>query len=161
MSFEKLKSFEGLDRHRRLKEEWIYAEALLYALKQQQDLSADSLLFINAQIKDFNASSHTIRTAISDLSSLQNAILRQVRVSDNIRLKNYYKSHWMILGILAIGTPLGLLFHAFTEINILVGLILGLGCGFLIGYNKDRKQGMLHGFLDIDASIQTIRQRGF
>ena len=161
MSFEKLKSFEGLDRHRRLKEEWIYDEALLYALKQQQNLSADSLLFINAQIKDFNASSHTIRTAISDLSTLQNAILRQVRVSDNIRLKNYYKSHWMILGILAIGIPLGLMFHTYTEINILLGLILGLGCGYLIGYSKDRKQGMLHGFLDIDSTIQTIRQRWF
>lgn len=161
MSFEKLKSFEGLDRHRRLKEEWIYAEALLYALKQHQNLSSDSLLFINAQIKSFNASSHTIRTAISDLSSLQNAILRQVRVSDNIRLKNYYKSHWMILGILVIGIPLGLMFHAYTEINILFGLIVGLGFGYLIGYSKDRKQGMLHGFLDIDSTIQTIRQREF
>ena len=53
MKLEKIKSFEGLKKHRRLKEEWNYSMALLLAIEAKKGLSEASENFINKEVLSY------------------------------------------------------------------------------------------------------------
>ena len=156
MQFEKLKSFEGLQYQRRLKEEWRYTAALLLASEKHSTISQESIDFINDAVKAFNAKKHTVRTALKGLGELQHTILRQLRLKDNILLPNYYRNYWMILGALLLGLPLALVIHLLFDQLILIGPAIGLLMGYYLGSRRDHAYGKSYGHLLVEEALNEL-----
>lgn len=154
MQFEKLKSFEGLQSQRRLKEEWRYTAALLLASEKHNTISKESMDFINAAVKVFNSKKHTVRSALKDLGELQHAILRQLRLKDSILLPNYFRNYWMIVGALLIGLPLALVIHLLFDQMILIGPAIGALMGYFLGTQKDKVYGKTNGHLLVEEALK-------
>jgi hypothetical protein len=159
MKFVQLKSFEGLSRHRRLREDWNYVAALILSLESKDNLSTNSVDQINAWIKAFNETKHTVKSASKGLNNLQSSILRQVRIADNILLPNYYQNQWMVYMAVGLGLPLGLIFNLLFDRFALLGFALGLAAGYLFGRKKDQAQGLNSGHLDVRAALDQLKNK--
>ena len=158
MKLEKIKSFEGLKKHRRLREEWNYSMALLLAIETKKGLSEASENFINKEVLSFNQQKHTVKSAIKELGNLQSNILRQLKEQDGLRLPDYYQNHYMALGALFLGIPLGLLIaYAFSNLSLaLVGFPVGMICGALFGRRKDKVEKAQGNHLDVQAALDLL-----
>lgn len=156
MQFEKLKSFEGLQSQRRLKEEWRYTAALLLASEKHSTISQESIDFINEAVKAFNAKKHTVRTALKGLGELQHTILRQLRLKESILLPNYFRNYWMILGALLIGLPLALIIHLLFDQMILIGPAIGLLMGYFSGSRRDHAYGKSYGHILVEDALSEL-----
>ena len=150
-----IKSFEGLKKHRRLREEWNYATALIIALEQKGGLSPESEKLISAEVLSFNEKKHTVKSALKGLAALQSNILRQLREREGLLLPDYYQNHYMALGALILGIPLGLvLAYLASNLSIaLVGFPLGMILGVLYGRQKDKVEKQKGKQLDVQKVL--------
>lgn len=158
MKLEKIKSFEGLKKHKRLREEWNYSMALLLAIEHKKELTTVSERFINEEVLSFNQKKHTIKSAIRDLGNLQSNILRQLRQHDGLRLPDYYQNHFMALGAIIIGVPIGF-FLAYVFSNwslVLIGFPLGMIIGALFGRQKDKLIKSTNKHLDVQIELDLL-----
>ena len=158
MKLEKIKSFEGLKKHKRLREEWNYSMALLLAIEHKKELTAVSERFINEEVLSFNQKKHTIKSAIRDLGNLQSNILRQLRQYDGLRLPDYYQNHYMALGAIIIGVPIGFcLAYVFSNWSlVLIGFPLGMIIGALYGRQKDKLIKSTNKHLDVQIELDLL-----
>lgn len=136
-----LKSFENLQKHRNLKEHWIYCSALLWCVSNQEQVDWSVKDQVHNAVREFNTQNHTLGSATQALNSLQNTILRLLKKESGLILPDYYQSQWMSYGTFLFGVPLGLVL-AFGLDNwslVLLGFPAGLLSGFFIGRQKDKK----------------------
>lgn len=155
MKLEKIKSFEGLKKHRRLREEWNYTTALLIAIEDRGGLSIDSVKFVNQEVLSFNEKKHTVKSAIKELGNLQFNVLRELRIKEGLLLPDYYQNHYMTLGVLLLGIPLGLIIaFIFSKWSLaLIGFPFGMILGALFGRQKDKVEKGRGKQLDVQAVL--------
>ncbi len=158
MKLEKIKSFEGLKKHKRLREEWNYSMALLLAIERKKDLSSVSEQYINIEVSSFNQKKHTIKSAIRDLGNLQSNILRQLRQHEGYRLPDYYQNHYMAVGTVFIGIPIGLSIAYFSSnwSLLLIGFPFGMIVGALFGRQKDKLVKSNNQQLDVQVELDLM-----
>lgn len=115
--------------------------ALLLKELGTRDLSQETIQSINKELEEIDQSSGSGRKFKNLIKKKEQKILEVVTKQENLFPANYFQSHWMALGMAAIGLPLGVVFGlALGNIAFLgIGLPIGLAIGMSLGAEKDKK----------------------
>lgn len=114
---------------------------LLLKELRTRDLSQDTIKAINKDLKEIDLNPDTDRKFKKLIKKKEQKILELIRKQENLFPANYFQSHWMALGMAAIGLPLGVAFGlALGNIAFMgIGLPIGLAIGMSMGAEKDKK----------------------
>lgn len=106
-------------------------------------LSDPTILLINQEIDYLNTMPEAGLAWSRQLRRAQRAILRIIGRRMQLVPRHYYRKHWLRLGVIAFGLPLGLLLSSILDnINLLgLGLALGMAVGFALGTRLDQQAG--------------------
>lgn len=127
-------------------------EQLLRALRQRS-LRDEVARQINAEIDDL----HTYQGDATDwagrLGRTQQQVLKLVEKEQQLVSRHHYRRQWMLVGMTAIGIPLGAAFgSAFDNMSFLaIGMPIGMAIGIAIGTALDRKAEREGRQLDFEA----------
>ena len=106
-----------------------------------RDLSPGTIKYINEELEELNNSTFQHTQFKKLIKNKEQRILEMTRKQENLFPSNYFQNHWMALGMVVIGLPLGLSFGlALGNIAFLgIGLPIGLAIGMSLGTEKDKK----------------------
>ena len=115
--------------------------ALLLSELKTKELPEGMIRFINVEVEGLNYNPNSGKKLRKQMVRKQQKIIKVLEKELNLVPKNYYQNHWMALGMVVFGIPLGTAFGTGTgNISFLgVGLPLGLVIGMLIGSGLDKK----------------------
>ena len=96
---------------------------------------------INKHIEDLNSSLISGNGFKRQLIKKQTQIVKLLEKEHKLVSKNYYRNLWMILGMSAIGLPIGVAFGvSIGNMGLLViGLPIGMVIGLALGSGMDKK----------------------
>lgn len=118
-------------------------QQLSFLLQELSDrsLSDDTIEKINKDIEQLNAISSNDRRLQRTLKSKETAIIRLVENRHKIVPRKYYQRLWMILGMSAIGMPIGFIFaKSVGNLGLIgIGFPFGMLIGSRIGIQMDKK----------------------
>lgn len=106
-----------------------------------RELSHSTIISINKEVEVLNKNTFYGRKFKKLIKKKEEKILEVTRKQENLFPANYFQSHWMATGMLAIGLPLGVAFGlALGNIAFFgIGLPIGLALGMSLGAEKDKK----------------------
>lgn len=113
----------------------------LLEILRQKELPERVIHPINEEINSLNSSSLTGKELLRLIQKKQSNILNLLEKELKLVPKNYYRNHWMPVGLSAFGLPLGLVFGMALDQMAYVGLGLPLGLviGMVVGSGMDKK----------------------
>ncbi|KAA3647485.1 MAG: hypothetical protein DWP98_09170 [Bacteroidetes bacterium] len=121
-------------------------------LIREKQLSEPVVQSINTHIDKINAIEDSDKKLKAELRKNQNELLKLLIKENNLVTKNYYRNTWMMIGMGAIGVPIGTSFGVLTKNMglIAIGLPFGMIVGLLVGLKLDRKAAHAGNQLDIE-----------
>lgn len=128
------------DKSRKTTEKYNQLQKLIKELRKRE-LGEKTTADVNGEIMRFNQVNTAAPNFDRSLKQTQSAILQHLRENLNLVPKNHYRDLWLVLGMTALGIPLGVIFGvgfadmAFIAIGMPCGMALGIG----IGVSKDKK----------------------
>lgn len=117
-----------------------------------REVPDEIISFVNNCVDNVNAASPSNREFKKVLQKNQSAILQLVEKELKLVPKNHYRNIWLVIGMLVIGTPIGVVLGiSIDNMAFLgIGLPIGLATGIAIGTNLDNKAFEERRQLDID-----------
>jgi hypothetical protein len=124
-------------------------------LISEKDLSITVVENTNSQIDRINNIEDNDKLLKKALRKVQNELLRLIVKEDKLVTINYYRNTWMMLGMGAIGVPLGTAFGlANNNMGLIgIGLPIGMAIGIAIGVNQDKKAKKYGNQIDIEIKF--------
>jgi hypothetical protein len=106
-----------------------------------KNLPDKTVKIINKQIEDLNSSLISGNGFIRQLIKKQTQIVKLLEKEHKLVPKNYYRNLWMVLGMSAIGIPIGVAFGvSIGNMGLLaIGLPIGMVVGLALGSGMDKK----------------------
>lgn len=135
-----------------------YAKEQFVKLIQEidkQKLPDDSIEFINDKIKVLNSISATDKSYRELLRKTQSEVLKMLEKQHKIVSKNHYLNKWLLVGMNAVGLPIGAaLGISLNNIALLgIGLPIGMIYGYFVGKRFDKKAQTEGRQLDIELKL--------
>lgn len=135
-----------------------YAKEQFVKLIQEidkQKLPDDSIEFINDKIKVLNSISATDKSYRELLRKTQSEVLKMLEKQHKIVSKNHYLNKWLLVGMNAVGLPIGAaLGISLNNIALLgIGLPIGMIYGYFVGKRLDKKAQTEGRQLDIELKL--------
>ena len=107
----------------------------------QHNIPVDVISDVNQLIDDLDSSHVDAKKWKTQIVKKQAEILKMLEKEVKLVTKNHYRNTWMILGMSAIGLPIGVAFGAsLSNMGFLgIGLPVGMAVGLAIGIQMDKK----------------------
>lgn len=134
MNIIELKHRETILENSKLNNVYIQLDDLLKELRQK-DLPVKIVVEINSRIEALNLVSDSEKELKKATTVAQSEILKVLEKEMKFVPKSYYRNIWMVLGMSAIGLPIGVAFGlsignlGMLAIGLPIGMVIGLGLG--------------------------------
>lgn len=147
-----LKARPGIENSTKLAGRYSGLEKLLDALRKRQ-LPDDVVSKVNHHVEMLNESRGHGPELMKLTGRTEDRIMELLESRMKIVPRNYYRNIWLVLGMAAIGLPLGMSVGLSTGNMAFIGagLPLGMVFGILIGIMMDKKAAAEGRQLDIEA----------
>lgn len=127
-------------KHRSNKDEgYVQFEKLINEIAKKQ-LPNNIVDKINDEIEKLNSILDTSKKWKIQLRRIQSKIVLILAKELKIVVKNHYRNTWLVLGMVAIGMPIGIAFGMlFGNMGYLsLGFPIGIGVGLILGIRMDK-----------------------
>lgn len=140
MIYKKLELKAPFNEDKKLLERFENFNLLTQSLAEKE-VPANIVNEINEGIEKLNNSEGNKIALLKEYRSFQNKTIRGLEKELKIVPLNHYRNMWMVLGMSAIGIPIGLVFgNMIGNISLMgIGMPIGMGIGVLLGMMKDKK----------------------
>jgi len=140
MTISSLNKKPNFDNHVKLKKAYLQFESLLIEL-QIKMLPERLILAINEYIDALNLISCSENEFLRVLQKTQTNIIKLIEKEIKFVPINYYRNHWLAIGIATFGIPIGLAIAAGLGNMAFFGLGLPIGAalGLKVGSDKDKQ----------------------
>ena len=140
MEIKHLRHREDLVNNPKLNQAQIQFVELIKELNNK-NLPDKTVEIINKHIEDLNSSLISGNGFKRQLINKQTQIVKLLEKEHKLVSKNYYRNLWMILGMSAIGLPIGVAFGvSIGNMGLLaIGLPIGMVIGLALGSGMDKK----------------------
>lgn len=140
MEIKQLKHQEDILNSPKSKQIILQFEKLIEELNTK-NLPDQTVEIINKQIEDLNSSLLSGNAFKRLLIKKQTQITKLLEKEHKLVPKNYYRNLWMVLGMSAIGLPIGVAFGvSIGNMGLLtIGLPIGMAIGLALGSSMDKK----------------------
>ncbi len=140
MIYKKLELKAPFNEDKKLLERFENFNLLTQSLAEKE-VPANIVNEINEGIEKLNNSEGNKIGLLKEYRSFQNKTIRGLEKELKIVPLNHYRNMWMVLGMSAIGIPIGLVFgNMIGNISLMgIGMPIGMGIGVLLGTMKDKK----------------------
>jgi hypothetical protein len=108
---------------------------------ETRTLPEETVQWINEKINLINSFDGPVRGYLKTEAKAKTAIIERLKKEHKLVPRNYYRSTWTAIGMMAYGVPLGLLYsNAIGNQGMLgIGLPIGMVIGMAIGSGMDKK----------------------
>lgn len=140
MIYKKLALKAPLDEDKKLLERFENFNLLTQSLAEK-DVPSNMVNEINEGIEKLNNTEGNKIALLKEYRALQNKTIRSLEKELKIVPLNHYRNLWMVLGMSAIGLPIGLVLgNMMGNIGLMgIGMPIGMGIGVVLGTMKDKK----------------------
>ena len=140
MELNKLSMALGADPDQNTVKAYAEFENLLSALRKKH-MAAHLVVVINQHIAELNAFAGSAIAITKELRKHKMEILKLIEKEASLVTKNHYRKLWLVIGMVAFGLPLGIVFGAgFDNMPLMaIGMPIGMIFGFAIGNALDKK----------------------
>ena len=140
MQLIELKENEHLDSDIKLSQLFNQLKSLLIELKNRE-LPNNIIESINADAEEINATTQTGSSLRKLLKVKQSKILKLIEKELKIVPKKHYQKLWFVMGVSAIGLPIGVALGAsMGNMGLIgIGMPIGMLVGRILGSNMDKK----------------------
>jgi len=141
MTVEKIERRKGIETNKKLSKAYDQMQGLIEALSTK-DLPSKEITAVNEHIVLINTFRGTDRELIKIIKKSYSSILNFIEEKLSYVPKHYYRSRWMVFGLLAasaFSTILSNLDFMGWESSASIGLSMGMLIGLVIGTHFDRK----------------------
>lgn len=114
----------------------------LLIVLEKKELTNEIVELINQEIEHLNSISETDKRFMKIVKDTESKIIKFVEKRLKIVPKNYYTKHWLVLGMIVFGPPLGVVIGSIignVGLFIGIGIPIGLALGIIIGSGMDKK----------------------
>jgi hypothetical protein len=140
MEIKELKKRPSIGQNKKLISAYDQFDKLLTELKKKE-LPEEIVNFINNGIDQINSVSESEKELRKQIRKAQSSTLKLIEKELKLVQKNHYRNLWMVLGMSAIGLPLGVAFGtSMGNIGLIgIGLPIGMAIGIALGSDMDKK----------------------
>lgn len=128
------------DQDRQLIKTYADFENLIYALRKKY-IPSHLVIIINQHIAELNVLSGSAKAISKELRKRQFVLLKIIEKEMSLVARNHYRKLWLVIGMVAFGLPIGVVFGAgFDNMSLMgIGMPIGMFFGFTIGKEMDDK----------------------
>lgn len=126
------------DQDQQLTKSFVDFENMIYALRKKY-IPAHLVMVINQHIAELNAMSGSSKAIARELRKRQFVLLKLIEKEIRLVAKHHYRNLWLVIGMVAFGLPMGIVFGAgFDNMSLMgIGIPIGMFFGFVIGNEMD------------------------
>lgn len=148
-----LKRRPGIESNSKLQKTLLQLEKLLAEL-EKQELNHTLVTSINKEIVALNSIPTSYKNLRKQIIKGQTNIIKIAEKELKLVPKNYYRNHWLAIGMAVFGLPIGIIIgFALNNMAFLgIGLPMGLAVGIAIGTGMDKKAQEEGRQLDIEIN---------
>ncbi|MFP4556989.1 MAG: hypothetical protein ACLFNU_08980 [Bacteroidales bacterium] len=151
MKIEELSPRFNIDKNVKFKETYSQFEKFLIELRKRE-LPDEITMYINKGIDEINSMADSGDELRKIVRKKQATIIQFLEKEIKLVPKNYYRNHWLAVGMAAFGLPIGtILGTSLGNMAFLgIGLPIGMAIGIYVGTGMDNKACKEERQLDIE-----------